>query len=168
MLSDAMYTLGQIARVIYPDSSVDIPAATLDTLLARPASGLALLARRPLPAAAAELAARLPAGLCDPAGGVSTEIQGRFWLGYYQYKPAQPPEGNEAIRLLRQAGAVLYGDRWQSELSRLLDVGDRRVREWISGARSVPPGVWPEVAAALKQRGLEANAVADAVQKAIN
>lgn len=50
------------------------------------------------------------------------------------------------------AGEVLYGDRWQSALARDVGVGDRRVREWIAGDRRIPPGVWADIAALLRER----------------
>lgn len=44
-------------------------------------------------------------------------------------------------RLLTECGAALYGDRWQSELARDLDVTDRTVRRWLAGDQPVPSGV---------------------------
>lgn len=43
--------------------------------------------------------------------------------------------------LLREAGEVLYGPRWQSELARALGVTDRTVRRWDAGEFSIPPEV---------------------------
>ena len=56
--------------------------------------------------------------------------------------------------LLREAGEARYGARWQSELARALKVSDRTVRRWASGQIDVPDGVWPELRALLKARGL--------------
>lgn len=53
---------------------------------------------------------------------------------------------------LKAAGELLYGTRWQSDLARVLGVGDRRVREWAAGERSTPPGVWTDITALLRQR----------------
>lgn len=53
---------------------------------------------------------------------------------------------------LKRAGEALYGDRWQSALARDLGVGDRRVREWVAGDRRIPPGVWADIAALLRDR----------------
>ncbi|WP_228129892.1 helix-turn-helix domain-containing protein, partial [Acinetobacter baumannii] len=36
---------------------------------------------------------------------------------------------------LRQAGEILYGTHWQSELARAIDVDPRRVRQWITRER---------------------------------
>ena len=56
--------------------------------------------------------------------------------------------------LLREAGEVLFGPRWQSEMARALDVSDRTVRRWDKGSYSVPPGAWANIRALLKSRGL--------------
>ena len=56
--------------------------------------------------------------------------------------------------LLRAAGEALYGPRWQSDLARDLKVSDRTVRRWDAGQNDVPAGVWDELRALLKARGL--------------
>jgi DNA-binding transcriptional regulator YdaS (Cro superfamily) len=56
---------------------------------------------------------------------------------------------------LARAGRLLYGSRWQSELARALDVNDRRVRQWMSGERPIPPGIWADIAGLLRQRQQE-------------
>ena len=43
--------------------------------------------------------------------------------------------------LLRECGEALYGPRWQSEMSRDLDVDDRTIRRWVAGDSSIPEGV---------------------------
>ena len=43
--------------------------------------------------------------------------------------------------LLLASGVALYGERWQSELSRDLDVTDRTIRRWLAGDQPVPSGV---------------------------
>lgn len=61
--------------------------------------------------------------------------------------------------LLREAGAALYGPRWQSDIARDLGVSDRTVRRWDAGQNDVPEGVWDELRALLKARGLALAAV---------
>lgn len=61
----------------------------------------------------------------------------------------------DARERLHRCGAALYGDRWQSDLARALNVGDRRVREWIAGDRKIPPGIWADIAGLLRQRSNE-------------
>ncbi len=56
---------------------------------------------------------------------------------------------------LARAGRLLYGDRWQTSLARDLAVNDRRVRAWMHGERSIPAGVWADVAVLLRQRQSE-------------
>lgn len=62
--------------------------------------------------------------------------------------------GDVRERLVRY-GQYLYGSRWQSDLARSLSVGDRRVREWVSGERRPPAGIWVDIAALLRQRQRE-------------
>ena len=40
--------------------------------------------------------------------------------------------------LLAQAGAALYGPRWQSEMARDLGINPRTVRRWASGKSAFP------------------------------
>ena len=56
--------------------------------------------------------------------------------------------------LLHEAGAILYGPRWQSEIARDLGVNDRTVRRWLDGSSRVPDGIWPELHTLLKARGM--------------
>lgn len=64
---------------------------------------------------------------------------------------------------LAAAGKLLFGSRWQSDLARALGVGDRRVREWLSGTRRIPVGVWPDIANLLHQRQAECAALASEI-----
>ena len=49
---------------------------------------------------------------------------------------------------LAEASEVLYGERWQSDLARALGISDpRQLREWMSGTRRIPPGVWAGISA---------------------
>ena len=40
--------------------------------------------------------------------------------------------------LLARIGRAMYGDQWQTPLSRDLDVSDRTVRHWLSGRNAMP------------------------------
>lgn len=44
-------------------------------------------------------------------------------------------------KLLRDTGEALYGPRWQSDIARDLQVSDRTIRNWLSGATDMPAGV---------------------------
>lgn len=52
------------------------------------------------------------------------------------------------------AGEYLFGDSWQSQLARLLDVNLRTVQRWAAGQNPVPDHAARDVAAlvAMKQR----------------
>lgn len=41
---------------------------------------------------------------------------------------------------LAEAGRTLFGDQWQTPLSRMLCVADRTVRRWYAGTMPVPAG----------------------------
>ena len=62
---------------------------------------------------------------------------------------------------LARCGIALYGERWQSPLSRALGVSDRSVRAWVAGTRSIPAGVWGELATLLRERAGEARGLAE-------
>lgn len=41
------------------------------------------------------------------------------------------------IEQLEQAGRLLYGDQWQANLARDFNIDSRRIRQWLSGDRSI-------------------------------
>lgn len=46
---------------------------------------------------------------------------------------------------LIEAGTALYGDTWQSNLARALDIDPRRVRQWLKEERPIPPWLTNEL-----------------------
>lgn len=85
------------------------------------------------------------------------------YVGATHYDRMDYPDGRVTWRLvgvgtasdianLTQCGQALYGDRWQSALAHDLGVNPRRVREWLSGDRRVPPGIWSDIADLLRDR----------------
>lgn len=48
---------------------------------------------------------------------------------------------SETRRLLEEVGRAMYGDQWQTALSRDLSVSDRTLRRWASGASPTPHSV---------------------------
>lgn len=64
------------------------------------------------------------------------------------------------IDRLIMAGQALYGERWQSELTRTLGLSDsRRMRQWVSGDRPIPDGVFGNIVDLLKDRKKEIDGV---------
>ncbi len=55
-------------------------------------------------------------------------------------------------QLLREAGEALYGPRWQSDLSRDLNVSDRTMRRWAAGEWDVPQTAQAELRTLLSAR----------------
>lgn len=53
---------------------------------------------------------------------------------------------------LIQAGEILYGAQWQTELARAIDVDPRRVRQWINGERPIPTSLRSEIILLLKEK----------------
>ncbi len=54
---------------------------------------------------------------------------------------------------LIDAGRALYGERWQTDLARDLGLSDgRRIRQWLSDDRPIPPGIISDLKALLKSR----------------
>ena len=56
--------------------------------------------------------------------------------------------------LLREAGELLYGDRWQTALADALAVNPRTVRAWYSGRYPILDGVRRDVLGLLRARGV--------------
>lgn len=79
----------------------------------------------------------------------------RDWWAAQLNTPTRWPSDEK----LRAAGEALYGPRWQSDLARALGVSDRSVRGWAAGDRVVPPGVWVDIVALLRQRADDCSAL---------
>jgi hypothetical protein len=69
--------------------------------------------------------------------------------------------------MLRQAGEALYGERWQSELSRAVSVSDRTMRRWVSGPYEIPDGVWNDIQQLLLARGVAIEKLRNEIIRAI-
>lgn len=61
------------------------------------------------------------------------------------------------IDQLIAAGQLLYGDQWQANLARSLDVDVRRIRHWTAGTRPISDFVDAEIKQLLtdKQKNIE-------------
>lgn len=66
-------------------------------------------------------------------------------------------------KLLSEAGAALYGPRWQSELGRALNVSDRTMRRWLA-ADDVPPVVNYDLMPLLEAKAAEINKIATKIR----
>jgi hypothetical protein len=55
-------------------------------------------------------------------------------------------------KLLREIGEALYGERWQSEMARKLEVEDRAIRRWLTEQNVIPAGVWASLLEILRWR----------------
>jgi len=158
-MKDAMYTLGMLCRAIWPDLIEKPPLSYFDKL-AQPATLLALMLKHPANSKDKEqlvgdLVDRLPANFHDPKGGVKAEDQSAFWLGYYHLPTATDAAKNCGPAELEMVGNALFGDRWQTDMSRELGLSDaRRVRQWMAAERPIPVGVWADINQMLRQRQL--------------
>lgn len=52
---------------------------------------------------------------------------------------------------LETVGKALFGDQWQTDLARALDIQPRTVRYWMQNG-SVPHGVWKDVKVLCRDR----------------
>jgi hypothetical protein len=89
--------------------------------------------------------------------GTAPPAQG-FW------RPAIVMNHREMIRL---AGEALYGERWQSELSRAVGVSDRTMRRWVSDPYEIPGGVWNDIQQLLLARGVAIEKLRNEIIRAI-
>ena len=55
--------------------------------------------------------------------------------------------------LLTEIGEALYGNQWQTDLARDLDVAVRTVQRWLSGERAIPAGLSDDLRPLLAARG---------------
>lgn len=61
------------------------------------------------------------------------------------------------IKQLEQAGQLLYGDQWQSNLARDLGIDSRRIRQWVNNDRPISDWVTSEVSALLDKKQFNIN-----------
>jgi len=148
---DPLYRLGRVLGLVetYPSFGA-ADSATVDTLTTRPLAGFALLQREITARLRGKAAANVADGVAHimaevdeiPVGPIAIAKTSQFWMGYYHQKHGvsrkiSPDE-------LRQAGEALYGEQWQSDLARALDINPRRIREMLERG-SVPPWVRAEI-----------------------
>ena len=69
------------------------------------------------------------------------------------------------IEQLEQAGRLLYGDQWQSNMARDLNIDSRRIRQWASGERSVSDWVLVEIQALLDKKQFNINQFLSTINK---
>lgn len=69
------------------------------------------------------------------------------------------------IKKLEQAGQLLYGDQWQSNLARDLKIDSRRIRQWMSGDRQISDWVATEVSALLDKKQFNINQFLKTINK---
>ncbi|MCG7600088.1 hypothetical protein MHM84_09835 [Halomonas sp. McH1-25] len=153
-LSDTMYTLGKLTRCVYPNGAD--PSVT-ELVIAQPATGLAWLKEASEARQVCDdieyLVLRIPPDLTDPLEGVSASDQGMFWLGYYQWSAEMQKAQWLWPADLVDASLCLFGNGWETQLSAALGLKDpQQVRQWLSGARAIPVGVWEDVAGLLQRQ----------------
>ncbi len=167
-MKDTLYALGQVTSILWKNAG-DVPQAILDKVLIAPASGLALMLKKSkrTDAQEKEIAAIIDKldNIYDPDGGISVEDQGGFWLGYYHYGAAQDTAKRYGAEELRMAGEALFGDRWQTDLTRALGLNDAaRIRQWLRGDRPIPVGVWADICALLRTRKIKLDEVVSVLE----
>lgn len=62
---------------------------------------------------------------------------------------------------LKDAGELLFGNQWQSDLARALDVDSRRVRDWLQERRPIPVGVKSEIIELLRKNSQDTASYAE-------
>lgn len=59
------------------------------------------------------------------------------------------------VKKLEICGKAAFGDRWQTDISKALNVSDRTIRRWISGKSGVPVGTCADLHKLLIQKKAE-------------
>lgn len=74
-------------------------------------------------------------------------------------------ENDDRRALLISAGQLLFGERWQTELARALGLSDgRRIRQWLSGDRPIPVGIWDDLRELLEDRSSKMELIVKQIQ----
>ncbi|ARD28896.1 transcriptional regulator [Acinetobacter lactucae] len=66
---------------------------------------------------------------------------------------------------LRHAGSLLYGQSWQTDFARAIDIDPRRVRQWLAGERPIPLNLWEDVVKLLQENSKETAALAHELKR---
>ncbi|MFG1414081.1 hypothetical protein V5G24_23550 [Xanthobacter sp. VTT E-85241] len=158
------YLMGRLCAMVYPDSVADIPPTTVAAIFRSPMAGLALLRPRlDNSPDVEEIIEALDPGAEGPLKG---EAQGPYWLGYYHQRATAALASRLAVEDLRRIGEVLYGPRWQTEMAQALRFGDSaRIRQFLSGARPIPAGIYADTMALLRHKSETAKALADELER---
>jgi hypothetical protein len=67
----------------------------------------------------------------------------------------------QASLLLREAGIILYGEKWRPEMARRRNVSPMTVRRWATATGPIPGQVWVELRGELRSRKLLIESVLD-------
>ena len=175
-IDNPLYVLGQLCRELYGS---DMPDNVRRAIYLSPRAGLAkamhlyMTKHQPVGKGSRDAAQdrigylvnKLSADDAQWPAQTSHAEQGIFLAGYYAYMTGEQYSARLGPDQLRRAGESLYGDQWQSEMTRALGLSDsRRVRQWMAPAdssshRRIPPGIWADVAVLLRQRSEETQQV---------
>jgi hypothetical protein len=71
-------------------------------------------------------------------------------------------------KLIADVGAALWGERWQTELSRALGISDRTVRNWVAGTSEPKQGVYMDLLRISEERAADLDEVITRVREAMN
>lgn len=156
---EIMYSIGQLVRCVY---GVDVPVNIQNTIIRFPAKGIGLMNQRgDIIKSNAQneimrLMDKIPSDLTDPKDKMDFDSQGAFWLGYYHYAKLTDDMKNYGADELTLIGKALYGDQWQTNFSKDLNLSSpRRMRAWLSGERKIPVGVWSDIVNLLKEKHIK-------------
>lgn len=158
-----LYLLGRLVALTEQPSG-PLPADLLALILGQPLAGLGRLKDRLL-AAKDQRQIEHVMGLINPAampkGPLPEAAKAHYWAGYHAQR--RMPRHATAVgpEVIARAGQALAGDRYQTDLARLLGWDSARVRQIMSKQRPLPTGAALEIVAALRRRAAEADAIAD-------
>lgn len=162
-----MYTVGQLVRSVYGE---DVPTNVQNMIIRFPSKGIGLMNQRGDLIRSKNqdeimlLIDKIPGDLKDPEV-MTFEAQGAFWLGYYHYAKLADDVKTFGADELTEIGKALYGEQWQTNLAKDLELSDaRRIRYWLTG-RKIPIGVWVDIAALLRQKHMTINSILEKISQ---
>lgn len=71
------------------------------------------------------------------------------------------------MKLLNRVGGYMYGERWQRDLARDLDLNERTVRAWVQGRSGISPEAWRGIGKLLAYKINSAGPVLAAMERRI-
>lgn len=71
------------------------------------------------------------------------------------------------IRLLTRVGTFMFGERWQSDLTRALKVNGRTTRRWYSGKSRIQTEYWESILRSAEKHAAVSKVIVEVIRRRV-